>query len=217
MRIYRRAVDHTGRQFGSWTVVRLISISPRVWECRCACGTVSMVRGGQFVSGHSRSCGHAAGKRRHAHSRLGHVSRTYTCWANMMQRCTNPKFTFFKNYGGRGIRVCERWKTFDNFLSDMGEKPEGLTLERINNDGHYEPTNCKWASRTEQGRNRRTNKAYEFNGKPMSIRNIEREAGVSRGLYGYRLRNGWTFEQAISEPPMPGIKRSKRNQCTQLS
>ena len=89
------------------------------------------------------------------HPRRSGATSTYVRWASMKQRCLNPKNPAFKNYGGRGITVCERWLDFSSFLADMGEAPEGLTLDRISNDGGYEPGNCRWATRSEQGRNQR--------------------------------------------------------------
>ena len=89
---------------------------------------------------------------------------TYQCYQDMRQRCLNRRCVAFKNYGGRGITICERWDSFENFLSDMGEKPDGLTLERNDNDGNYEPSNCRWATRQEQRRNTRTCNYIEYNG-----------------------------------------------------
>ena len=92
---------------------------------------------------------------RHGHAKYNARTPTYRTWQNMVQRCTNQNHTHWEYYGGRGITVCERWLTFDKFLEDMGSKPEGLTLDRINNDGNYELSNCRWATRSEQNFNRR--------------------------------------------------------------
>ncbi len=91
----------------------------------------------------------------HGHSAAGVTSREYRTWSAMIQRCTNPRYDGYRNYGGRGIEVCERWRTFANFLADMGPRPDGTSLDRVNNDGNYEPGNCRWATRSEQNSNQR--------------------------------------------------------------
>jgi len=97
----------------------------------------------------------------HGHAKVGRRSPTYKAWYAMLQRCTNPRVEKWAHYGGRGITVCDRWRTFANFLADMGEKPFKLTLERIDNDGNYEPGNCRWATQSEQLMNRRTTRQWE--------------------------------------------------------
>jgi hypothetical protein len=119
----------------------------------------------------------------------------------MMQRCTNPKHVGFHNYGGRGIRVCERWRVFENFLSDMGERPTGTSLERTNNSGDYEPGNCVWATPEQQTTNRRVNRIVEFCGRRMTLSQWAKEVGVSREALAERLER-WPIEKALTAPKM---------------
>lgn len=130
-------------------------------------------------------------------------SRTYQAWADMKSRCSNPRQPKFAYYGGRGITVCERWLKFENFLADMGEAPEGLTLDRINNDGNYEPSNCRWATRFEQSNNTRLTSRITFNGATLSRSEWARRLGISSDTLAHRLKRGWPLEKALH----PGDKR----------
>ncbi len=105
---------------------------------------------------------------------------TYTTWGQMIQRCTNPKSKEYPRYGARGIKVCERWRKFENFLADMGLKPAGLSLERVNNDGDYEPDNCKWATPLEQSRNRSNVIQFTHKGKTQNLTDWARESGIPK-------------------------------------
>lgn len=156
-----------GSKFGRWTVASLIGPNKHqqlMWRCVCVCGNEGNVLGSALRTGHSQSCGCLAKERRaagirekkttHGHS-IGKQSATYNAWCGMWARCTKTSADSYKYYGARGISVCERWESFDVFLADMGAKPTGLVLDRINNDGNYEPENCRWVDWSVSNKNRR--------------------------------------------------------------
>jgi hypothetical protein len=116
----------------------------------------------------------------------------------MLQRCVNPGAHAYELYGGRGIGVCERWREFENFLADMGEPPPGLTLDRIDSDGNYDPANCRWADWHEQQNNRRNNRLLTFNGETHGITEWSRRTGVYRHKIRRRLERGWPIERALT-------------------
>lgn len=154
-------IDITGQRFGRLTVIQLHSAATRSprrntrWWCQCECGATVIAFGVNLKSGNTESCGCLRKEKLHKHGHARPRHPTYGSWNNMLQRCTNPNDKRYKNYGGRGITVCERWHSFENFLADMGLMPEGYSIERINNDGNYEPANCTWIPRPEQGKNMR--------------------------------------------------------------
>lgn len=123
---------------------------------------------------------------------------THRSWMSMRQRCLNQNDRAYRNYGGRGITICSRWSVFENFLADMGVKPDGMELERINVDGNYEPGNCRWATISEQARNTRRNRFIEFNGKRQTVAEWSRELGILEFTIYWRLNKGWSPERALS-------------------
>jgi hypothetical protein len=157
------AIDLAGHVFGKLTALYPTggrSHSGFVWACRCACGASTEASVGRLRSGNTTSCGCArveANRARatHANTIDGKLSYTYMSWKAMRARCNNPNAAFYHCYGARGITVCERWSRFEAFLSDMGERPQGLTLDRVDVNAGYSPENCKWSTASEQARNRR--------------------------------------------------------------
>lgn len=121
----------------------------------------------------------------------------YNLWKAMRMRCLSPKVKAYDSYGGRGIRICERWDSFENFVADMGPRPEGMTLERKDNDGNYEPANCVWASRTNQANNRRSNRIVEYAGERLTLAELSRKFGIPYGRLYMRLSRGVSIEQAV--------------------
>lgn len=158
-----RGMDLTGQRFGRWQVIRRGENKDNrvAWWCECDCGNTGTIDTRRLVRGMSKSCGCLARdvNTRHGHNKQGNRSPEYTSWHQMKQRCLNPNDKRFHDYGGRGITVCDRWMNFNNFLEDMGKKPSPRhSIDRIDNDGGYEPNNCKWSDDYEQQRNIRIHK-----------------------------------------------------------
>lgn len=161
-----KAIDLKGQKFGAWLVVKFMGPNKNgqtTWRCLCDCGEVRDVVGQTLRMGLTHSCGCmksdrlVMAKTKHGHARglRKPESRTYMIWVAMLQRCKGRGEMGKKYYLDRGITVCERWHDFKNFLDDMGEVPPGMSIDRVNNDGNYEPSNCRWATAQQQADNRR--------------------------------------------------------------
>ena len=177
---------------------------------RCDCGTVKRIQQSSLCRAirPTKSCGCKrlgllrAGNLKHGASVKNDTPeyRTFITWQSALWRCNNPNRRDYKDYGGRGIEVCERWQKFENFVADMGIKPSRMTLGRIDNDKGYEPTNCRWETLLEQASNRRTNRFLSLDGKRMTLENWAREIGINRDTIGKRLEAGWSVEAALRKP-----------------
>ena len=147
---------------------------------------------------------------RHGHSINGIRSLTHSSWHNMRSRCNNPNMKQYKDYGGKGIKVCERWNTFENFLKDMGERPgKKYSLDRIDLNKDYCPENCRWATHFEQARNRSICVYLTINDKRQTVKEWALEVGINRQTIERRLKLGWSHYDAVMQPVIPGQKFKK--------
>lgn len=195
--------DLTGKCFGKWFVLHYAGSGGQCakWKCVCECGIERVVLSNSLSSGRSTSCGCAAVRHHstHGHQRGGKQSPSYVTWRAMLRRCSDPKHVSYKDYGGRGIKVCDRWKTFEAFLSDMGERPEGKNLDRIDCDSDYSVENCRWVTNKENNNNRRNHRYLEFKGRRQTVSQWADELGISDGTIRGRLFHGATDEEALRD------------------
>lgn len=131
---------------------------------------------------------------------IADTTKTYNVWSSMKQRCLNKNNPSYKNYGGRGIMVCSRWAVFKNFLTDMGEMPKNKSIDRINNNGNYCKSNCRWADKFQQANNRRTNHLLTFKGKTQTVSQWAEELNINNNVIYGRIRIGWSIKKAITTP-----------------
>jgi hypothetical protein len=199
----------TGLRFSRLVVTKFSGKDVRnnsYWDCVCDCGKLTRVRGSELKRGVIQSCG-CLGRDRtrevqtaHSHCINGRETKIYRIWDCMKQRCNNPNNASYKNYGGRGIKVCDRWlKSFENFYADVGDCPPGMSLERTDNNGDYTPDNHRWATWEEQGNNRRDNVWISFNGDAKTMAQWARYLGMRLQTLRWRLNN-WSVESAFTTP-----------------
>lgn len=202
-------LDITGDRYGRLVVIGYAgshaSRNRTYWYCKCDCGTFVKVGRSHIRSGKTKSCGClfdesvSVGKQTHGHALERNQSKTYHTWSSMKRRCYNKKASNYDRYGGRGIQVCDRWlNSFENFLEDMGEKPDGMTIERLKSNGNYAPENCKWADNIEQANNKSNNRILDFDGKSMTVAQWARELGLSYKTLSLRLLRGWSVEKTLT-------------------
>jgi hypothetical protein len=199
----KRKLHRVGDRFGRWVVASDEPHYPKpkrtYWLCRCACGTEDIILYNNLRRGQSKSCGCLAERIKTTHG----MTKTpeWDIWSAMRGRCNNPGDKRFADYGGRGIKVDDSWRDFSNFYRDMGPRPTpDHSLDRINNDGNYEPGNVRWATRKEQQRNRAITAVVEWRGETKPVAEWAEILGMEYQTLSCRLRRGWSVERAMSHP-----------------
>jgi len=208
-----KRLDLYGKEFGRLKVISKVDKRPGTWwECNCSCGNVKVIRGGDLSAGHTRSCGCLLreksaeriakyGGRKPKHGHASALTPTYKIWRGMRARCNNPNMTGYGDYGGRGIQVCARWDSFESFLEDMGDRPDGHQLDRINNNGNYEPSNCRWVTPKINNRNTRQTRFVTAFGKTRCVKEWSEITGINHVTLYKRLDAGWPVEKALTTGP----------------
>ena len=203
---HHRFQNLAGKVFGNLTVQAYAGRRGKhsLWECSCYCGNTSLVLATNLVSFKSRSCGclriPATVASKTTHGQTG--TRMYDVWCSMRQRCNDRGHVYYHHYGGRGIKVCERWNDFAVFLADMGERPSvEHSLDREDNDGNYSKANCRWATKKEQARNRRNNRTLTHAGRSMTLPEWAEEIGILPSTLRSRFYTyGWSVARALDTP-----------------
>lgn len=211
-------IDLTGEKFGRLTVVQRSGSNKRgnaLWLCLCKCGTEKLIPSNQLISKSTISCGcfNKEKSTTHGHYRNNIESITHISWHHMIDRCQNNKHPAYNRYGGRNIKVCNRWKKFENFLKDMGKRPTlDYSIDRINNDEGYCKSNCRWATIVEQARNRNNNHLVSYKNKTQCVSAWAEEFGIDYARLHQRLfRWHWSIHRALTTPVARRIKRNEHN------
>lgn len=198
-----RFKDLTGQVFGRLTVLRYItevSEDNSMWLCLCTCGRKTSSSTNQLLRKGRTFCNYCRGEfdiPPHTYNPFQVETRTFSIWRGMLKRCITTDNPAYKHYGGRGIKVCDRWHIYECFLEDMGECPEGMSIDRIDVNGHYEPGNCRWATSETQNNNKRNNTYITFEGKTMTLAQWSKHLGVNSGTICTRRKKGWSPEECL--------------------
>jgi len=203
----RKPIIKKGDKFNRLTAVKFDHRDKwrgQYWLFRCNCENEKVISSSRVITGRTKSCGclqretaRDLGNKNKTHKSTG--TKIYGIWQAMKARCNNQHTLAYKNYGGRGIKVCKRWEKFENFYKDMGEAPKGMSIDRIDNNGNYEPKNCRWATRVEQANNTRSNHLLTYKGKTQNIAQWAKEIGISYFTLKSRIiLYKWSVEKALT-------------------
>lgn len=205
-----KKLDLAGRVFGYLTVTtenKTLAPGKIKWKCLCKCGSEVYVATYDLTSGHTKSCGcfhkerARAANITHGCAKIGKVTEEYRAWQHMIKRCTDKNQSNYQYYGGRGITFCERWRSFENFLEDMGNKPDSsYSLDRLDVNGNYEPANCIWATKLQQANNKRNSSFLTHGGITLTVAEWARKLNVSASTLNARKAAGWDDSRIIETP-----------------
>lgn len=206
--------DETGNRYGRLLVIKPASAPEHVkekqqafWLCRCDCGNMPVVADSSLRAGNTTSCGCLQRERASTANSKHGMYRTpeYKIWRGMIHRCESPACPSYPNYGGRGVTVCRRWRdSFQDFITDMGRRPTPKhTLDRIDNNGHYSPENCRWTTREQQQNNRRVNRSLTYGGKTLTLAQWAKTIGIPAKRISFRLARGFPIEKVLSPDKLP--------------
>ena len=212
-----KILDLTGERFGRLTVIDCVGTDKRYhkkWKCRCDCGNEIIVLSTNLLTGQTKSCGcwrsDLAKENNTTHGGTG--TRLFNAWQSMRDRCSNPNNKSFGRYGGRGITVCKEWDAYVAFRdwSLANGYSDALSIDRIDNDGNYEPSNCRWATPKQQGNNRGNNRILCYMGESHTTAEWSRILGIHHSTIHGRLNNGWSVDEALSTIPKKRRKQIRR-------
>lgn len=208
-----KKTDLIGQRFGRLLVVEFMGVDSAgncKWKCLCDCGNEKIILALSLKNGNTQSCGcmhkeqHIIRMTKHGHNKKGYMSRTYKSWKSAKERCYNKNHNSYVNYGGRGIKICERWMDldsgFENFLEDMGIRPDKMTLDRVDNNGDYCKDNCMWSTCKSQSNNMRSNVILEYNGESKTIKQWSEASGINYSTLCNRLARGLSILSALTTP-----------------